>query len=241
MLNVLRARWQQGYRTMRYPDGPAPELPERFVGRPRIESAQCPADCRRCAEVCPTQAIRTGSGGDRLRLDMGRCLFCRACADACPSGALQFSREFRLAASRREDLIVGPQSVLPEVQIAEELRRILGRSLKLRQVSAGGCNACEADTNVLGTVAWDLGRFGIPVRRLATACRWLADHRAGAGKHAAGPGEDVSGGSGAEAGHRRGQLCYLRRPVSRSAGGPQRGVGRRAGRRVRARLPTPIR
>jgi Ni,Fe-hydrogenase III small subunit len=38
---------------------------------------------------------------------------------------------------------------------------LLGRSLKLRQVSAGGCNACEADTNVLGTVGWDLGRFGI--------------------------------------------------------------------------------
>src|SRR5207253_5890183 len=32
---------------------------------------------------------------------------------------------------------------------------------KLRQVSAGGCNACEADVNVLGTVGWDLGRFGI--------------------------------------------------------------------------------
>ncbi len=27
--------------------------------------------------------------------------------------------------------------------------------------AAGGCNACEADTNVLGTVGWDLGRFGI--------------------------------------------------------------------------------
>ena len=27
--------------------------------------------------------------------------------------------------------------------------------------SARGCNACEADTNVLGTVGWDLGRFGI--------------------------------------------------------------------------------
>ena len=23
------------------------------------------------------------------------------------------------------------------------------------------CNACEADTNVLGTIGWDLGRFGI--------------------------------------------------------------------------------
>jgi len=33
--------------------------------------------------------------------------------------------------------------------------------LKLRQVCAGGCGACEADVNVLGTVTYDLGRFGI--------------------------------------------------------------------------------
>jgi Ni,Fe-hydrogenase III small subunit len=31
----------------------------------------------------------------------------------------------------------------------------------LRQVSAGGCGGCEADTNVLGTIGWDLSRFGI--------------------------------------------------------------------------------
>ena len=41
------------------------------------------------------------------------------------------------------------------------MRALFGRSLKLRQVSAGGCNACELDVNVLNTVAWDLGRFGI--------------------------------------------------------------------------------
>jgi Ni,Fe-hydrogenase III small subunit len=45
--------------------------------------------------------------------------------------------------------------------IDDSIYRVLGRSLKLRQVSAGGCNACEADTNVLNTVGWDLGRFGI--------------------------------------------------------------------------------
>jgi Ni,Fe-hydrogenase III small subunit len=39
--------------------------------------------------------------------------------------------------------------------------RIFGRSLNLRQVSAGGCNACEADANVLSTIGWDMGRFGI--------------------------------------------------------------------------------
>jgi len=45
--------------------------------------------------------------------------------------------------------------------MAVELRRLFGRSLKLRQVSAGGCNACEADTNVLATPNFDLARFGI--------------------------------------------------------------------------------
>jgi len=39
--------------------------------------------------------------------------------------------------------------------------KLFGCSLKLREVSAGGCNACEADTNVLSTVGFDLGRFGI--------------------------------------------------------------------------------
>ncbi len=43
----------------------------------------------------------------------------------------------------------------------EKTRRLFGRSLKLRQVSAGGCNGCEADVNVLNTLVFDLGRFGI--------------------------------------------------------------------------------
>ena len=43
------------------------------------------------------------------------------------------------------------------------MRRLFGRSLKLRQVSAGGCNACEADVNVLSTIAFDMGRFGIQI------------------------------------------------------------------------------
>jgi Ni,Fe-hydrogenase III small subunit len=42
-----------------------------------------------------------------------------------------------------------------------ECLRLFGRSLKLREVSAGGCNGCEADVNVLSTIAYDLGRFGI--------------------------------------------------------------------------------
>jgi Ni,Fe-hydrogenase III small subunit len=69
-----------------------------------------------------------------------------------------------MAVRHREDLVLG-ESGKEQIRLAaaldEKLRMLFGRSLKLRQVSAGGCNACEADTNVLGTIGWDLGRFGI--------------------------------------------------------------------------------
>lgn len=160
MFRVLQARWQQGFRTISYPDGPPPELPDRFAGRPVLDGEKCTEGCDLCMQVCPVEAVERPAAG-QLRLDTGRCLFCRSCAAACETGAIAFSREFRMAASRREDLVVAEASSPPVIEIADEIYRTLGRALKLRQVSAGGCNACEADTNVLGTVGWDLGRFGI--------------------------------------------------------------------------------
>ena len=69
-----------------------------------------------------------------------------------------------MAVRRRQDLVLGKTGE-EEVRLAAaldgKLRTLFGRSLRLRQVSAGGCNACEADVNVLGTIGWDLGRFGI--------------------------------------------------------------------------------
>lgn len=160
MFNILKARIQQKYRTMSYPDGPAPELPPRFVGRPVVGPARCDADCGKCTSACPTGAITLSDSGSP-RVDTGKCLFCRQCESACPQGAIRFGREYRLAAARREDLIVAAQSPDHASAVNEVAAKLLRRSLKLRQVSAGGCNACEADSNVLGTLAWDMGRFGI--------------------------------------------------------------------------------
>lgn len=159
MLKALRERIRQGRRTFPYPER-MPELPERFRGLPVIDVSKCREGCRECAEACPTSAIAVADGS--LQLDLGRCLFCTECASACPEQALHYTAEFRLAARRREELILGDGDVL---QLARALdvkaRKLFGHSLKLRQVSAGGCNGCEVEVNVLNTVVFDLGRFGI--------------------------------------------------------------------------------
>ncbi len=157
MIKAIHARVHQGHRTISYPKG-APQLPELFRGYPKLDPAACDK-CNRCAEVCPTGAI---SCRDGLTLDLGKCLFCPECENACPHGAVRFLKDHWLAANSREDLVVDPTGERKAVKALEkEMLRIFGRSLRLRQVSAGGCNACEADINVLGTVVFDLGRFGI--------------------------------------------------------------------------------
>lgn len=160
MLNEIATRLKQGYRTMKFPEGPPPAFPEHYRGLPVVEPSRCPSDCQDCKEACPTGAI---SNTEAKTIDIGKCLFCSDCITACKQGAISFSKEYRMAVSHRVDLL------LPEDQrclrlaakMNEKMKRLFGRSLKLRQVSAGGCNACEADVNVLGTIGWDIGRFGI--------------------------------------------------------------------------------
>jgi Ni,Fe-hydrogenase III small subunit/ferredoxin len=158
VLKAFLARLQQGRRTIPYPDR-APALPDRFRGRPQLDEARCAAGCSVCADLCPTGAIE--KDGDGVRLDLGRCLFCTDCLDACPEDAIAYTRDHRLATRTRRDLVLGRDAFRLATALDAKTRRIFGRSLKLRQVSAGGCNACEADVNVLNTVVFDLGRFGI--------------------------------------------------------------------------------
>jgi Ni,Fe-hydrogenase III small subunit/formate hydrogenlyase subunit 6/NADH:ubiquinone oxidoreductase subunit I len=164
MLKILWARWQQGHRTAAFPDR-EPTLPDRFRGRPALDPNRCPEGCQACIEACPTGAISATPGvTDSLALDMGRCLFCTDCIEACPEGAIQYTGDFRLAARTRGELVIDGVTRAPssrELELGDELRRMFGRSLKLRVVSAGGCNGCESDVNVLGTLVFDLGRFGI--------------------------------------------------------------------------------
>jgi Ni,Fe-hydrogenase III small subunit/Pyruvate/2-oxoacid:ferredoxin oxidoreductase delta subunit len=160
MLKTLITRARQGQRTMAYPDAAPPSMPAHFRGVPKLDPTRCPDGCRDCADACPTEAIRVVDKA--MAIDLGRCIFCPECESACPQGAITFTTDYRLAASRRDDLVVAADAVLKLAgALDEKLRRLFGRSLKLRVVSAGDCNACAADVNVLSTIGWDIGRFGI--------------------------------------------------------------------------------
>ena len=79
-----------------------------------------------------------------------------------PEGDIAYSNDYRMAVSKREDLVLSKdREIVLARALNDKMLKVFGRSLKLRQVSAGGCNACELDINVLNTPVWDLSRFGI--------------------------------------------------------------------------------
>ena len=159
MIRNILERLRQKHRTIRYPLE-LPVLPDRLRGMPAVDSSKCPEGCRECVEACPTGAIVTDG---TLAIDIGKCLFCTDCVTACPEGAIRYAGDHRLATRTRADLVRTGEPYKLAGKLEAKLLSLFGRSLKLRQVSAGGCNGCEADVNVLNTVVFDLGRFGIQV------------------------------------------------------------------------------
>lgn len=160
MFSQLKTRIQQGHKTIAFPKT-APALPERYRGLPKIDASRCPDGCRECVDACPTEAVTIGPKGPAINL--GRCLFCVECVKACPEGAIEYTRDFRMAVRAKNDLELSQEGLRLAEALDKKSRALFGRSLKLRQVSAGGCNGCEVEVNVLNTVVFDIGRFGIQV------------------------------------------------------------------------------
>ncbi len=132
MLDLIRNRLRQGIRTLAFPKGPPPELPERFRGRPTRDPIRTP---------------------DSAALDLGTCLFS-------PEEAA-YTRDYRMAVARREALVTPTGAVELARALDERSRRLFGRSLRLRSVVAGSCGGCEAELVALGNVVFDLARFGV--------------------------------------------------------------------------------
>ena len=158
MIRFLRTRLQQGTRTSVFPDGGV-EFPERFRGRPELDASRCHS-CETCAAQSPTGLLTITEQG-RPVLDVGACRFVPEEATACPHGALSFTHDHAMASRTREGLRSASGEVKLAAALEEKALRLFGRSLRLRSVSAGSCNGCEGELVVLGTVVYDMARFGI--------------------------------------------------------------------------------
>ena len=136
----------------------AAAIPVGFRAKPLISEAPCANACTECQAACPSQAITLAP----VQIDLGRCVLCGDCESACPSAKIGFTSDAKLASTSREGLTLSAaQPNIDPVKVSQALRRRFGRSLKLRSVSAGGCNGCEMEINAWVNVNFDLGRYGI--------------------------------------------------------------------------------
>ena len=157
MFEFFRTRFQQGMRTSPFPNGSV-AFPERFRGLPVLDphgatpSGSCPP---------APSALMTTTPDGAPALDVGACLFSPDEATSGPAGTVTFTHDYRMASSTRDGLV----SPTGEVELAHALdariRRLFGRSLRLRSVVTGSCGGCEAELVALGNVVFDLARFGV--------------------------------------------------------------------------------
>jgi Ni,Fe-hydrogenase III small subunit len=118
-----------------------------------------------------------------LTLSYAACIQCRECVEGCPEGAVGVSSEVEVAAYSRQQLArsasfdidpvtgrgklrqvevqPGPSLEASADRLRARIRGRLGRSLHVRQVDAGSCNACELEIAATTNPLYDLERFGI--------------------------------------------------------------------------------
>lgn len=156
-IRVLRSHGRQAI-----PDLDAVELTPEFRGRPELTEptdAASRAALDEAAARCPAGALAAAP----FALDLGRCLFCGECARRAPQ-SIRFTNDYRLGAPTREALVLRPGDRRVEfdrTQVRPEICRYFDRTLKLREVSAGGDASVEMELGATGNVNFDLGRYGI--------------------------------------------------------------------------------
>ncbi len=140
------------------PDIRGTKLAPPFRGLPKIRRVK--ADDKKIAAFCPVGAIST----EPLSIDIGKCVFCGECAFAFPE-KISFTSDHMISTNIRERLVIKEGDELPVKTdrdfVRKEIKRICGRSLKLREISAAGDNSAEWEMTASGNVQFDMSRFGI--------------------------------------------------------------------------------
>ena len=178
MFKILDKTFRAGTVTTAYPKT-APKLPDSSRDAPAFDLARW-RDARPAAQACPTGAIAVKDAGSSrsVTVDYGRCVFCGECAAVSGDPAVRMTQKFELSATDRGSLVTSAEyrlnpngthgtlvrcDYMEEVggKLRNEIHRVLGRSLAIREVDAGSCNGCEIEIVALNNPAYDIERFRI--------------------------------------------------------------------------------
>lgn len=107
--------------------------------------------CGACVAACPTGAISVVR--DEVSIDQRACVFCGRCVELCEQKLLRQTGNYRLAELAGQ--------LQPGTELREKIIRVLGRSLQIRHLDAGSCNACDWELAALNNPIYDLQQYGI--------------------------------------------------------------------------------
>ncbi|MEI6286396.1 MAG: NADH-quinone oxidoreductase subunit NuoB [Bacillota bacterium] len=146
MLAIIRRIFKTGIVTEKYSDcQPA----DRFRGQLRYNDSTACKGCNRCVGICPTKALSKPGCG--VLVNYNNCIFCGECARVCPTNTLVHLPKDKLAEFGEH--------------LTDKLRKsilsTLGRSLHIRHLDAGSCNACDFEMTALLNPVYDLQQYGI--------------------------------------------------------------------------------
>ncbi len=95
------------------------EMPDNFRGHIQLicnEDGQSNCIvCMMCQRACPSNCISLAGKKEegqkkkvltKYMLDFTRCSLCGSCVESCNFNALEYSKEYKLASTRREDFII---------------------------------------------------------------------------------------------------------------------------------------
>ena len=105
--------------------------------------------CGLCSAACPVQAMSFVNG--RPSIDYSKCIFCGRCVEACAKKCL-----YHTAKEVLPEILVQTQA-----EVSNTIQAKLGRSLHVRHLDAGSCNACDFEMGATSNPIYDLHRFGI--------------------------------------------------------------------------------
>lgn len=117
--------------------------------RGQLQCDGCCDGCGACAAACPVGAVSVADG--KAKIDYSKCVFCGRCVEACARKALVHTNHDALAQILADSA----------VEVSEAVTAKLGRSLHVRHLDAGSCNACDFELGAMSNPVYDLHRYGI--------------------------------------------------------------------------------